>query len=289
MSPESPEPEKPDKPTGPKLDADQLAHLEDQRTFLLASLADLEREHDVGDLDDDDYAALRDDYTARAAETLRAMDEQRAAFADARRPRSTRRTVAIIGGVGLFAVLAGFFVAASLGARKAGETSSGGITVAETTSQQANACIQKMAAPGQDPTKAIACFKKVLAKDDQNVVALSWLGWQLSLSAPSFPEAQRLTLQQAAQGFLDQAVKADPDYSYARAFRAVIAYRNGDPAKAKQYLADFKAHDPSAEASQVIQQMGLEKNIEQDLANPLRATTTTTTPTTTTTTAVAPG
>ena len=276
MSPESPEAEKPDKPTGPKLDPDQLAHLEDQRTFLLSSLADLEREHDAGDLDDEDYAALRDDYTARAAETLRAIDQKRAAFADARRPRSTRRTVAIIGGVGLFAVLAGFLVAASLGARKAGETSSGGITVAETTSQQANACIQKMAAPGQDPTKAIDCFQKVLKKDDQNVVALSWLGWQLSLSAPSFREAERLTLQEAAQGFVDRAVKADPDYSYGRAFRAVIAYRNGDPAKAKQYLADFKAHDPSAEASQIIQQMGLEKNIEQDLANPLTATTTTT-------------
>ena len=38
-----------------RLDPDALAVLEEQRSFLRRSLADLEREHDAGDLDDDDF------------------------------------------------------------------------------------------------------------------------------------------------------------------------------------------------------------------------------------------
>ena len=61
------------------LDPDELAALEEQRDFLLRSLADLDREHDAGDLEDDDYQTLKDDYTARAADVLRAIEERRAA------------------------------------------------------------------------------------------------------------------------------------------------------------------------------------------------------------------
>ena len=48
-------------------DPDSLAHLEEEREFLLRSLRDLEREREAGDIDDDDYRTLHDDYTARAA------------------------------------------------------------------------------------------------------------------------------------------------------------------------------------------------------------------------------
>ena len=42
--------------------------------FVLASLDDLEAEHAAGDLDDDDYAALKSDYTTRAARLLRPVE-----------------------------------------------------------------------------------------------------------------------------------------------------------------------------------------------------------------------
>lgn len=48
--------------------------LEDRRAFLLRSLADLDAERAAGDLDEDDYVALRDHYTARAAAILRRLD-----------------------------------------------------------------------------------------------------------------------------------------------------------------------------------------------------------------------
>ena len=41
---------------------------------LLASLADLEREHEAGDVADEDYGPLRAGYVARAAEVLRELE-----------------------------------------------------------------------------------------------------------------------------------------------------------------------------------------------------------------------
>ena len=88
-----------------RLDPDALAALEQQRDFLLASLRDLDREHDAGDLDEIDHQTLRDDYTARTAEVLRAIDAQEEAFAAARRPRSPKRTAMWFVGVVAFAVI----------------------------------------------------------------------------------------------------------------------------------------------------------------------------------------
>lgn len=255
----------------PELDPDRLAALEEQRDFLLASLTDLEREHDAGDLDDADYRELRDDYTARAAQVIRDIGASRTAFADAgtRRPG---RALLWAGGVALFAVLAGVAVAASLGARKPGETSSGGINVAQTTSQRAQQCIPKITQ--EPPATSIACFKKVLDEDPENAVALTWLAWDLALAAGEAPSVtggalpangqtddSLAALRTSAARLLDRAVAADSGYSFARAFRAVVAYRNGDAAAARKYLADFRANDPSTEAESVIAQEQLEAKI----------------------------
>ena len=66
------------------------AALEQERDFLLGSLRDLEAEHGAGDIGDVDYDSLRDDYTARAAAVLRALDRS-AAGAEARRGNPARR------------------------------------------------------------------------------------------------------------------------------------------------------------------------------------------------------
>lgn len=252
------------------LDPDELAALEEQRDFLLRSLADLDREHDAGDLEDEDYQTLRDDYTARAADVLRAIDQQRRAFDDAKRPRSTGRTVAWIAGVVLFAIVSGVVVAGALGSRKAGETSSGGITVEQTSTQKANACIPKMQS---DATEAQACFEKILKQDQDNVVALTWSAWLYSLISQNLEGADQRTYQALAAVRLDSAVEADPNYSYARAFRAIVAYRNGKYDDAQAYLQDFKDHDPAADAAAIIDQMDLEANLAKAQAG--AATTTT--------------
>jgi tetratricopeptide (TPR) repeat protein len=58
------------------------AELDDERAFLLDSLEDLERERAAGDLSEADYAALRDRYTQRAADVLRALDRDDSAQGD---------------------------------------------------------------------------------------------------------------------------------------------------------------------------------------------------------------
>ncbi len=253
------------------LDPDELAALEEQRDFLLRSLADLDREHDAGDLEDDDYQTLRDDYTARAADVLRAIDEQQSAFEAAGRPRSLGRTIAWVGGIAVFAILSGIAVAGALGARKAGESSSGGVSVAQTATQRANECIPKMQT---DPQAASDCFEKILQQDPANVVALTWSAWQLSLSADNFDEIEGRTAKALAAVRLDSAVESDPNYSYARAFRAIVAFRNGRYDDAKTYLQEFKDNDPAADAVAIIEQMNLEANLAEALAGDATTTTT---------------
>lgn len=53
--------------------------LREERDFLIRSIRDLDDEHAAGDIADDDYRRLRDEYTARAADVLRRLD---AALAD---------------------------------------------------------------------------------------------------------------------------------------------------------------------------------------------------------------
>lgn len=248
-----------------RLDPDELAGLEEQRDFLLRSLADLEREHAAGDLEEDDYETLRDDYTARAAEVLRAIDDQRAAFEAAKGGRSLGRTVAVLAGVVVFAALSGWLVARSLGARQAGDTLTGGIDVEQSPSQRAQQCIQKLNPTA--PSEAIECFQAVLDDDPRNPVALTWLGWQLGLSA-SFvpPEEGGADLEESARQLVERAVEVNPSYSYARAFRAVLAFRRGDYVDAKRFLQEFEDNDPSPDARQVIEAEDLENRIEEALA-----------------------
>jgi tetratricopeptide (TPR) repeat protein len=256
------------------LDPDELAALEEQRDFLLRSLADLDREHDAGDLEDDDYETLKDDYTARAADVLRAIDEQRAAFDDARRPRSVGRTLAWVAGIAVFAIVSGVVVASALGARKAGESSSGGVSVEQTNTQKANECIPKMQT---DPQGASDCFEAILKDDPKNVVALTWSAWQLSLSADNFEEVDARTAKALAAVRLNDAVESDPDYSYARAFRAIVAFRNGRYEEAATYLQEFKDNDPAADAAAIIDQMGLEADLQKALDGQAGTSTTTST------------
>lgn len=247
-----------------RLDPDELAGLEEQRDFLLRSLADLDREHDAGDLDDADHRALRDDYTARAAEVLRAIDDQRRGFAEARRRPNRTRSLAIAGGVVVFALLAGWVVARSLGAREAGDTITGGVDVKQSPSQRAQTCVQQINPTA--PSAAVACFQAVLDDDPRNPVANTWLGWQIGLTA-SFTEGEdAAALEQAVADLVERAIEVDPNYSYARAFRAVLAFRRGEYALAKQYLDDFEANDPSPDARSVIEQQQLAERIDEALA-----------------------
>src|SRR5947209_17390936 len=111
------------------LDLDALADLEVQRRFLLQSLKDLDSERAAGDIDEGDYRTLKDDYTARAAAVLHAIDERKAGLSQkqrgARRKRSTKWTALVVAGVIALAIGGGVLVAAPSGERGAGEPATG--------------------------------------------------------------------------------------------------------------------------------------------------------------------
>lgn len=208
--------------------ADQEA-LEDQRDFLLRSLEDLEREHDAGDVDDADYAALRDDYTARAARVLRAL-EAGAAPVPARAARLSGRRLVTLAGVVVFAVLTGVLVAQTAGRREAGDTITGD---ARTTITEKLNKAGRLGSEG-DYDAAIALYDEVLEAEPDQAEALTYKGWMLFLDGNSGDGVSNLIA----------GAKADPTYPDAQALLAVVLFRNGLVDEAARALARLDALDP---------------------------------------------
>jgi tetratricopeptide (TPR) repeat protein len=227
------------------LDPDTLAALEEQRDFLLRSLDDLEREHEAGDVDDHDYQALKDDYTARAARVIRSVEAHEAQMAAARRPRSRAR-VALVGvGVAAFALVAGILVAQAAGRRDAGDTITG--NVRETTRDQLDQAVQ-MAAQG-DYEGAIEVEDQVLADQPDNVEALTYKGW-----------FQWRSGDQSGVVTLIDATEADPDYPATHVFLAVAFRDLGRTDTALRELDRLDELDPPPEIARMAD--GLRSELE---------------------------
>jgi tetratricopeptide (TPR) repeat protein len=235
----------------PRLDPDALGALIDERDFLLRSLADLEREHDAGDVDDHDYETLKDDYTARAARAIRAVESHQARARAARRPRSWRRIAAAIAGVLAFAVLAGVLVAQASGRRGSGEALTGDIR----QSTRADLAEALQTASEGDDAGAIAMYDEVLADDPANVEALTYKGWLQFQSGDS-----------AGIESLIAAAEADPDYAPTHAFLAVILEQAGRTDAALAELDRLDALDPPPYILELV--AGLRERLEAAAGTP---------------------
>jgi cytochrome c-type biogenesis protein CcmH/NrfG len=218
----------------------ERGELEAERDFLLRSLDDLEAERADGSIDDESYQRLHDDYTARAAAVIRALRDG----VDARPaapPTSARRRVLIFTGVVGFAALAGVALAAALGARLPGQTSSGnsaGSSSATAAASQTRRTLE--AAVARNPSDiqarvqlalvlerandlhgALVQYDEVTKLDPSNADAEAQAGRILYLTAQASPAnaSQLVTLSKAR---LDHAVQLDPQYPDAHFFRAVV-------------------------------------------------------------------
>ncbi len=222
------------------LSPDRLAALEEERDFLLRSLDDLESEHRAGDLDDADYASLRDDYTVRAAGVIRSIDDHQSELTarQAENASPTRRWAWIIG-TAAGAVLAGILLAQTAGERGVGDSLTGALP--ESIRDQVLACQQLGTQGAEGLQESLTCFDAVLDQDQNNVEALTYRAWYLSLVAASATDqgfddsANELFTAAAAQ--LDRAIEVDPTFPDAHAFRAVVADRMGDADRACVELA----------------------------------------------------
>ncbi len=201
----------------------------EERDFLLRSLEDLERERAAGDIDDLDYAALHDDYTARAARVLREIDHGRSG------PRTTargslRRSVLTALAVVAFAGLAGMLVSNALGRRESGEVVTGGVR--QSVTEKLNEAGRRGAAG--EIAAAIDLYDEVLATEPTNAEALTYKGWMQTLSGDA--SGGLTTLLEAAT--------ANPSYPDVHAFLAIVFFRNGLVAQAARELDRLDALDP---------------------------------------------
>lgn len=202
------------------IDPDELARLEEERRFLLRSIADLEREYDAGDVEQDDYDELLAGYTARAAAVLRTIDEGRAALPPKQRTRPAVIAAWVVGTL-VVAVLAGWLVARSSGQRMAGQEMTGG----QPGDEVAVALTEARSLLGQgDYTGAFERFRRVSELDPGNAEARTYTAWILVLNTrfTDDPALVETSLDTALTAFA--AVTADePGYADAHCLFAVTA------------------------------------------------------------------
>lgn len=210
-----------------------MTELEGERDFLLKSIKDLDAEHDAGDIDEDDYTALRDDYVARAADVMRQIDGVAPATEASTRPSRTGRTLLTIAASIALAAGAGVALAKSVGSRSSGQEATGSLPSVNTTSsqlQQAGDLLQQGKA-----VEAIKLYDKILKRDPKQPVALAYRGWLVRLAG----------LKAEGLGYVNRAVEADPSYPDAHFFKGMMLWEdNGDPAGAVAEFRLFLSNNP---------------------------------------------
>ena len=247
--------------------------LEEEREFLLRSLDDLDAEHAAGDLEDDDYRSLRDDYTARAAAVLRRLqrldepeDPEGAQAGEPGRPagpapsrpkrppqtqRRGRRWPLALGMAGtlVLAGASGWLVTRTSGERLPGQESSGG------PDQTPRARLQQaidLDNAGQ-LVEAAKLYDSVLAEDPENVLALTRRGWILGRSGR---QAGNVELLRAGFDYLDRATKIDPSYADAHAFKGLVLGALARPGEAgcefRLWLAIAPVDEPQRPAIEAV-------------------------------------
>jgi cytochrome c-type biogenesis protein CcmH/NrfG len=234
---------------------DVLASLESERDFLLRSISDLESEREAGNLDDDRYRELKDDYTARAAAVLRSIEEGRDA-APAPPPVPKKRKLLTGGAILAFVLVAALALAAAAGKRQDGQTATGnaqssgaqsGDTRRPALEQQikdhpddpaAHLVYARYLLEVQDWTEAVKQYLIAAKLDPKNPEANAYAGWMLFQVATNAEPAQKGELTTSALDRLDLAVAASDTYADAFFFRGMVRFRGmGD---AKGAVPDFE-------------------------------------------------
>jgi cytochrome c-type biogenesis protein CcmH/NrfG len=215
--------------------------LESERDFLLRSLDDLEAERDAGNIDEETYQTLHDDYTARAASAIRSLrdDEVPAEPVGSRRvppssAMSRRMKVFTVVGVAAFAAFAAWGLSRALGTRDAGQTITGNAAANESsvdTLKQAAAehpdsyeahIAYARALLGNDLAEALKQFDAASRIDATQPEPFTYAGWIEALAAARLDEgSDRDALAQRALASLDHALTLDPEYYDAYVYRAL--------------------------------------------------------------------
>ncbi len=238
----------------------ELPALVEERDLLLRSIEDLEEEFRAGDLDEDDYRSLLDDYTARAAAVIRRLGEtadepdgggavDNAATVD-REGSGRGRRVAVSVGLGAFAIAAGLLLARTVGERGVNDQITGGI---EESSRTRVIRCQELGSSGGDLVGALECFDELLLDDPENAEALAYRGWYVLLASGALQQGSDGSAQADADAaellasgldYLDRSIAADPTFPDPFAFRASVHDRLGQSELACADVASLSELDP---------------------------------------------
>ncbi|HEU5450323.1 MAG TPA: hypothetical protein VFW57_15090 [Acidimicrobiia bacterium] len=252
-----------------RFDPDALASLESERDFLLRSIADLETEREAGNLDDDRYRALKDDYTARAAAVLRSIEESHEA-APPPAPVPRKRRLLTGGAVLAFVIVAALALAASTGNRREGQTITGNAQGAESDEvpvADRKAALERQIQEHPDdpaahlvyarflietsdpnaggawpPPDAVKSYLKAAQLDPKNPEANAYAGWTLFLATQNSEADPKTTAELVDRALvrLDAAVAANDSYPDGVFFRGMVQLRGKNNPKAA--IPDFERY-----------------------------------------------
>ncbi len=230
------------------------ASLEDQRTFLLNSIRELDEEFAVGDLDQDDYQSLRSDYVSRTAEVIKQIESPQTTSTVSQTPRDAtqftrlRKNLLTLLIVVVLAVGSGWLVAQQSGQRLSGQSLTGGI-------EDSTASLLSIARATNfiDPKAAIDLYSQVLEVDPDNVEALTYRAWLLALIARGAGDEIKKLAFLSASNDLERAITIDANYPDAHCFLGIVRFRlGGDAVGAREQLTICASQNPPAEVKSFV-------------------------------------
>jgi tetratricopeptide (TPR) repeat protein len=231
--------------------------LESELDFLLRSIEDLESELDAGDVSPEDYEALRDAHTARAAEVLRALESR---VPGQREPGATgepgaspepvghrglrasrRRRLLVVGALAAFAAAAIVLVAAKLTERLPGQFATGSVSLSPgQLVQRRLAQAAVLEAKGQY-LQALQVYEQVLASDSRQPVALAEAGW---LEYQAGIQSKDRAVEERGASFVAESVALDPSAYAGHLYLGTIDLDRGQPSAAVEQYRLFLAERP---------------------------------------------
>jgi hypothetical protein len=237
------------------------SELDDERSFLLDSLEDLERERAAGDLSDADYAELRDRYTQRAAQVLRALGRESSGEASSAEepsdhepssmpsgapspegvtsPRRRRRALLVVGSMVLVMAIAFAVVASRTGTRLPGQRPTGSVSLSRGAQLQRTLAQGETLETAGNGAGALRVFHQVLVQDPDQPEALAQSGW---LEYQAGVQARDAGLLSSAQQLEEKAERADPGAYAPHLYLGSMLLAEGDAtgavAQYRQFLSD---------------------------------------------------
>ena len=248
-------------------DEEYRSMLENERTFLLRSLEDLDAELVAGNIDPDTYRTLHDDYTARAADVITELDKG----VEPEKPVKPRGLKWFTyGAIAVFIGLLAFLLSQAVGDREPGQTASGNdqttvTTIARNTALEAaekavaatpndydariryaRLLLQARVNGQPQYADAIQQFVEASKIDPEQAEPLAYSGWISAIVAGATQDApSKKTLLEVDNERLDRAILVDPGYTDSYVFKGLVLARyENKPCDAVAPLQQFLTRAP---------------------------------------------